>query len=539
MFYPTINKNFKAMKKFKKITIQIILLLVLVTSIQCSKEDAVVGNPNAKLINDHLADLPDWNNETTLPLADEIVNNNFVRTENNTPYKYDIVKRNMTNSTAKIIAVGTNSGKMWPGALIQGKSLEAGDLELINTKRAPITINVDLPINKTFREIETPNSVTIQQAISEMQVEAGQLEEGSQSGAGTMDFEVVEASTFEQSMLSLGISGGFTDPESQVGLDASANVSHNRSIKTHTVAARFVQEKFTVRLADDLIPTASDFFSDDMTLQEIEALSSDWGEDNIPMYIESVTYGRILIFTMESTEVNDAQVLSAALTASMDDYVKAGGSIDDTQKEILSNSTTKIFSAGGTEEGANAAIASLDWSKFFVPAPVSTTVPIAFTIRTLNGKKTVKIHDNIFFELRDHFRAPKSYDIKVTLNEATLTKGICAACYYTSRFKEDGSATSSVLAAGQIYLVWNAGSVGGTSSTTGKSAGSSFEIISGYCTNPAPGYCAIQDLINKKSNSYSWPYTDLVSGNTNLTVTINENFRALVFKYTIRKTANY
>ena len=527
------------MKKLSRVSIQFFLFVLLLANIRCTQEDGVVENPNVQLINDQIDILPDWSNDTPIAQGDEMIDDNFVLLENNTPYKYDIVKQNMTNSTAKIICVGTNSGKIWPGALIQGRSLETGDLELINTKRAPITINVDLPINTTFREIETPNSVTLQQAIAEMQIEAGQLEEGSQAGAGTMDFDVVEASSFEQSMLSLGISGGFTDPESQVGLDASANVSHERSTTTHTVAARFVQEKFTVRLADDLIPTAADFFSDDMSLQDLEAFSSDWSEDNIPMYIESVTYGRVLIFTMESTEVTDAQSLSAALKASMDDYVNVGGGIDNTQKEILKNSTTKIFSAGGTEEGANSAIAGLDWSKFFVPAPVSTTVPIAFTVRTLKGKKTVKIHDNIFFELRNHFRAPTSYDISVTLNEAKLTKGICSACYYTSRFKEDGALTSSVLAAGQILLVWNAGSVGGTSSTTGKSAGSSFEIISGYCTNPAPGYCAIQDLINKKSNSYSWPYTNLVTGNTPLTVTINENFRALEFKYTIRKTANY
>ncbi|MDZ7606442.1 MAG: thiol-activated cytolysin family protein [Cyclobacteriaceae bacterium] len=321
------------MKNLSKVAIQTMLFIVLITSIRCSTEEGIDGNPNTPLINAHLSNLPDWNNETPAPLPDEIVNNNFIRTENNTPYKYDIVKRNMTKSTSPIIAVGTNQGKMWPGALIQGRSLETGDLELINTKRAPITINVDLPINTTFREIATPNSVTLQQAISEMQIEAGQLEDGKQAGAGTMNFEVVEASSFEQSMLSLGISGGFTDPQSQVGLDASANVSHTRSVRTHTIAARFVQQKFTVRLADDLIPTASDFFSDDMTFEELEALSSDWGEGNIPLYIESVTYGRILIFTMESTEVNDAEELSVALKASMDDYANAGGSIDQMQQE--------------------------------------------------------------------------------------------------------------------------------------------------------------------------------------------------------------
>src|SRR5690606_7461982 len=162
------------------------------------------------------------------------------------------------------VSVGTNFGVVWPGAMIQGNSLESGELKLINTKRAPVTLVTDIALNEVSSTIE-PNSVNAQQAIADFMIAAGEMPEGSQAGAGSMLFQVEEASSFQQSMLSMGVSAGFTEPQSSVGLDGSLSVSATRSSKTHTVVAKYVQEMFTVRVADDLIATPADFFADDFT----------------------------------------------------------------------------------------------------------------------------------------------------------------------------------------------------------------------------------------------------------------------------------
>ena len=532
----------------KKYILPIIGLMTLQSAwiISSCNDDDPAGNPNnpdAGSINAYFSSMPEWDNSEPAEVPDEPVDGDFRLIESNIPYLCPTVKDNLVKSFDKIIAVGTNNGKIWPGALIEGNSLSTGDLKLINIGRAPMTINVDLPITTTFREIEEPNSVSVQQAISEMQVEAGDLEEGSQAGAGVMHFEVSEASSFEQSMLSLGVSGGFTEPQSQVGIEASTNVSHERSVKTHTVVAKFFQEKFTVRIADDLIPEPVDFFSKSVRLEDLQALDDEGiiGVDNIPIYIESVTYGRIMLFSMKSTDVENSNELSAALKASMSDYVNGEATITDRQRTIIRTSQTTIFVAGGSEEGANKAIAGLNWSSFFEPTSVSQTVPVAFTVRTMNGKQQVKLIESIFFEKRQNCQAPTSYDIKVTMNKAELKSGVCLACVYSAKIKSDGAILNDPIAAGTIHGVWNGPEIGsGEMSLNGSEIGSSVEVLSGYCTAGwSPAGCVFQQYANLKTTAYNWPYTKLTVGNTQLTHTISEAFRTFEFSYTIRKVANY
>lgn len=215
--------------------------------------------------------------------------------------------------------------------------------------------------------------------------------------------------------------------------------------------------------------------------------------------------------------------------------------ITDRQKTIIRNSETSIFVAGGGEEGANQAIASLNWSSFFKPTTVSETVPIAFTVRTLNGKQQVKLTESVFFEKRQNCQAPVSYDIKVTLTKAELKSGVCLLCAYSAQVKKNGAILNDPIAAGHVVGVWSGPELGsGELSLNGSTDGSSLEILSGYCTaGIGPGTCAIQHFANLETTAYHWPYNGLLVGNTVLKHTITEAFRTFEFTYTIRKVANY
>ena len=272
------------------------------------KKDVQPGNINASSINDLISKLPDWVDQTQPMEWDSIVGKDKHMNSDSIPATCDVHSKAITVSTEDIISVGTNFGKIWPGAIIEGNSLENGDLKLINAPRAGITINTNLPINKTYRDIEEPNSVTVQQAISEMQIESGSMPEGLEAGAGLMNTRIEEYSTFIQAMLSMGINGGFTEPESKIKLSGEVGGSIEFELNTHSVIVKFVQNAFTVRLADDLINSPSDFFADNVTLDDIKKLENDgtMGDDNVPLYIESVTYGRFLLFTLTSTTVSTA-----------------------------------------------------------------------------------------------------------------------------------------------------------------------------------------------------------------------------------------
>lgn len=424
-------------------------LAVILLISSCSDDSTGLNDRtgDSSSINDYFNSIPDWEisaidtlietfQDTIIVLGPDTTEADF-ETAPMADYRCPVFDREMTTTIRNFTSVGTNEGKIWPGAIIQGNSLKTGDIQLIQTdgKRADITLTTNIPLNEGSKTI-TPNSVTAQQAVSDFMIAAGGMPEGSQAGAGVTYFRVEEATTFNQSMSQMGISAGFTEPQSQVGLDASLEVGKDRSSYSHTVAAQYVQEKFKIRIADDLISTPADFFTDEFTSDDLEQLAQNGeiGPNNIPLYIEEVTYGRILLFSKTSDRVAKSNDLTVALEASMIDYANAGGGISQEQEEILTNSSNRIYSAGGSEAGANAAVRNLAWSDFFVETSATEAVPISFVARTINGKKVVGVINQETYEYRDDCsiieiyepQAPEveSYDITVEWTETNNT-GLC------------------------------------------------------------------------------------------------------------------
>jgi hypothetical protein len=394
------------MKKINKICKNLLLSALLLTTFQCSENDVVPERDidETEAINSYFRAIPTWEIEE-VTAADDVYKQDIEVKDDNTdePYVCPVFDRNIVETITQFVSVGTNEGAIWPGAMIRGNSLETGNLKVIqaNGKRSPITLTTSLPLDKISVIID-PNSVNAKQAVADFMIAAGKMPEGSQS-AGTMNFRVEEAISFEQSMRQMGVSAGFTEPQYQAGLEGSLSIEKNRSSRKHTVVAKFVQEMFKVRIADDLIASPADFFTNDFTTTDLETMKKggEIGDDNIPIYIESVTYGRIMLFSSTSTDVANAEELRLALEGSMADYAKLEGEYNEDYEKTMSSSSHKIFSAGGTDKAANDVIGNLDWSKFFVESPASTAVPISFTARTVDGKEIVGLVYNNTFEHRD------------------------------------------------------------------------------------------------------------------------------------------
>jgi hypothetical protein len=237
----------------------------------------------------------------------------------------------------------------------------------------------------------------------------------------------------------------------------------------------------------------------------------------------------MLLFTMKSTEVSSAQELSAALQASMDDYVHLGGSLSSTQRQILENSTTMIFSAGGTKEAANLAIAHLDWSEFFKAAPASTAVPISFKAKTLNGGKLVEIVGNVNYIQRDNCQAPSSYDITVTWTNNDFT-GICnnVTCPQQVWVKKETATTPALLTPANEYKHLMHFTPEDIMTQTGRQ----FTIKS---------YVEIYGLgiIFTKTQETTHDVTALVTGNNPVSHTVSNAAGSVNLDFVIRKVANY
>lgn len=527
------------MKRFKNFKMQIPLLVIILVFSQCAKEDEELGNfnnPDASSIDEQIGQFSDWVDKTIPMEWDSVLAPVNVEDTLGIPSSCGVIRRAMSISTDEIISVGTNFGKIWPGAILEGNSLESGDLKLINIDRSGITINTNLPINQTFREIENPNSVSLQQAISEMQIEAGSMPDGVRASAGQVETKFEEYSAFLQAMLSMGINGGFAEPQSKIKLSGEAGGSLEFKFNTHSIIAKFVQKAFTIRLADDLLDSPSDFFANTVSLDDIKKLESSgvMSSNNVPLYIESVTYGRFLLFTLTSTNVESAAKLNAAIGASWDQYANAGAELSAEYKAALASKSVEIFSAGGTEEGANAIASSLDWGKFFVEAPVTTAVPISFVARTLNGKKQVILIDNTVFNQRGECDVPVKIKLKIDLANVTLTSPTIGTAQYACGALRDGAIVDFNMESGEFIT--------GLKKNTNKvklfgSSTRTYEWdISTSSSDLNKLTMVFRNNLIQKPNVFNYPFSDLEQGiNKRSYPVTNNKGEKMVFEYSITK----
>src|SRR5256885_14505625 len=89
-----------------------------------------------------------------------------------------------------------------------------------------------------------------------------------------------------------------------------SDLGWKRSVDENTVAAAFYQSAYTATFSAP--PTAADFFGPDFKRADLteQENANHIGKDNVPTYVSSVTYGRIMLFTVTSkrtaSEINAA-----------------------------------------------------------------------------------------------------------------------------------------------------------------------------------------------------------------------------------------
>ncbi|MEW5916124.1 MAG: thiol-activated cytolysin family protein, partial [Gemmatimonadota bacterium] len=176
-------------------------------------------------------------------------------------YRCDVSGKNLVRTFPKLLAMGSDFSALYPGALIEGNSARSGRPVVIPIARAPLTIRINLPIAQQSKRVTDVNATTMLQAVADLQ-RAAAGEQGTRNVVpADMVFELSEANTFEQSMTSVGISLGYSSPLRSIAANTNIDGRTSRSVRTHSVVVKFVQEMFTVRAADDLLPEASDMFA--------------------------------------------------------------------------------------------------------------------------------------------------------------------------------------------------------------------------------------------------------------------------------------
>jgi hypothetical protein len=144
-------------------------------------------------------------------------------------------------------------------------------------------------------------------------------------------------------------------------------------------------------------------FSDDFTEARLQEEVDDGhiGPNNLPIYVSTIVYGRMMMFSLTSTASEED--IRATMRAG---YQTIGGNVETNltakQKTILRESEIKVTSFGGPANATLAVIRSGDWSQYFTDsAPLSTAEPLTYIFRNLGGDNDIaRVSESTEYTLR-------------------------------------------------------------------------------------------------------------------------------------------
>ena len=295
----------------------------------------------------------------------------------------------LTENPREVVLADPSAGQLWPGALLDGAAHAQGALRPIainRDNRAPLGISVAgggvLGIRSGISTIvDEPTGSTVREGIN--QLIANALEADVVTGAGYSSFESVESHSSNQVALELGLSARY------LGHRLDAELDYSKDVNESTYTAYFIQRLYTI--AVDAPQTPSDFFAAAVTPDELAAAGI--GPDTPPLYVGSVSYGRILMYSITSTD--SAEQIAGAIEYSYNGL--AGGvsaEVAASYEETLSNSAIQVLAVGGPNAGVQNLIESGDLASYFEQdLALNQVEPIAFTVNRLSDNQLAEVVD--------------------------------------------------------------------------------------------------------------------------------------------------
>lgn len=283
------------------------------------------------------------------------------------------------------------NGIVYPGALVIGNSSMLDGLpDPLTLKRAPVTLRIDLPgigANGTI-VVDNPTNSDVQTGIDKALEHWNNTayQEGYVNAANS-SYQATTSYSSKQMSLDVGLNVEWASGA------VSAQFDYSSSSEKRVAMMVFKQVFYTITM--DTPEKPSSVFAKDISLTEI---ASKLTSETPPAYVQSVSYGRIIMFRMETTEESTDSELEAAFNYA-GGFVSASGQLEAKYKSILAKSSITTVTIGG-----NAAVATdaVNAKNFGDLKPIITGenavysknnpgVPIAYTIRYLKDNTFAKM----------------------------------------------------------------------------------------------------------------------------------------------------
>jgi thiol-activated cytolysin len=308
-------------------------------------------NPDGASIGDYLANLTYdadalLNVQPSDAAREPVDTTSTVEQDGNTERTCTRTTYTLQNNFEEVAILRPTQDVIWPGALVEAnQSLLDGLPEPARFARSPVKIRVDLPgigANGT-KTIERPDQANVQTAIDEALEwwNANAYEEGYVNASSSSN-RITTSYSSTQASLDVGLNVAWATG------DVQSQFNYETSEERRVVMATYKQAFYTVSFVQESGAQPEDVFGPGVTLQEVQ---SAFDNDAPPAYVASVTYGRIIMFRMETSSSYTSAEVEAAFKYAAGTQVD--GDLEARYQEVLSSSTVEVITLGG-----NAAVAS-------------------------------------------------------------------------------------------------------------------------------------------------------------------------------------
>ncbi|MDZ7755994.1 thiol-activated cytolysin family protein [Rhodohalobacter sp.] len=216
---------------------------------------------------------------------------------------------------------------------------------------------------------------------------ANAYEEGYVNAASSSNRITTSYSSTQASLdLGLNVEWATGDVQSQFNFETS---EENR-----VVMATFKQAFYSVTYVQENGAQPEDVFGPSVSLQQVQSAFSSTAP---PAYVSSVTYGRIIMFRMETSSSYTSAEVEAAFRYATGAQVE--GDLEVTYDEILQNSAVEVITLGGNAAVASEAVTARSAGDL---VPIITGdnavysrnnpgVPIAYAVKFLKDDQVAKL----------------------------------------------------------------------------------------------------------------------------------------------------
>ena len=320
--------------------------------------------------------------------GNEVISEDVTYSCTSTPYT-------LAETPEKIVIYDPDRSILYPGAFVQGKSYVVGSVDALTIpERAPLRISIPDVASTTgdnFRTVQ-PNQAEVSNAIGNI---VGNAVLDNLDTPSAIEFKMETYHSESQFALEARLSGRY------LGFSGSAGADVDRNASETTVAVQFTQRMYTVAVERPASDPAS-FFSQDFTPAKLEALRNrgQIGPDNLPVYVSEVVYGRMMMFTLTSTE-SESDIRATLQAAYQGIGGSVEGSLDVRQRNLLQQSKITVTSYGGDAEATLATIKSGNWADYFTEdAPLSSASPLSYTFRNLGDNSIAAVTEATDYSVR-------------------------------------------------------------------------------------------------------------------------------------------